>query len=219
MSYLIKSVTKAPEFNCNWEDWSQAETTELKNAMPMSSSHHPPVSVRLLHDHDTIYGIFQTKDQYVIANQLNYQNEVCNDSCVEFFFKPSTGPGYFNLEMSAGGAYLFFYIRDHHRTSHGFADYTRIDEEHGKLIKVRTSLPRTVDPEITTPLTWTAQFAIPRAAMEDFCGPLGDLNGQHWTCNFYKCAGQSSHPHWITWAPIPELNFHLPEYFAPITFE
>ena len=135
MSYLIKSVSKAPEFSCDWNAWNQAETTQLTNVMPQSSSHHPPVAVRLLHDHDTIYGIFQTKDQYVIANQLNYQNEVCTDSCVEFFFKPSTGPGYFNLEMSAGGAYLFFYIRytlrQEHMTPHCQEMLNRLTERFG----------------------------------------------------------------------------------------
>ena len=37
--------------------------------------------------------------------------------------------------------------------------------------------------------------------------------------NFFKCADDSSHPHWASWAPIGEaLNFHQPQYFAPLRF-
>jgi hypothetical protein len=126
------------------------------------------------------------------------------------------GQGYFNLEMSAGGSYLFYYVRNHQRTESGFVDYSPVDEKYGKLITVKTSLPKVVEPEITTPLTWYAQFTIPMAAIEPYCGKVADLDGQKWTCNFYKCGDDTSHPHWLTWGPLPVCNYHQPEYFQPL---
>jgi hypothetical protein len=45
--------------------------------------------------------------------------------------------------------------------------------------------------------------------------------GVTWRANFYKCADKTSHPHWLTWAPVnyPKPKFHLPEYFGRIEFE
>jgi len=44
--------------------------------------------------------------------------------------------------------------------------------------------------------------------------------GTIWRSNFYKCADESSHPHWLTWAPInfPRPSFHIPEFFGTLEF-
>jgi len=58
------------------------------------------------------------------------------------------------------------------------------------------------------------------ALFETFVGPLGAPSGQIWRANFYKCADESSHPHWGSWADIGErLDFHQPECFGEIIFE
>jgi len=227
MLYTVKKTDKPVEINfdehgwakMSWDSMAGAETATLENIRQESSDHKPQISLRVLHDKDTIYGLYQVKDRYVKVTHVGYQASVCQDSCVEFFFKPSVGPGYFNLEMNAGGSYLFYYIRNHQRAEHGFADYSPVDEKCGSLIKVQTTLPKVVDPEITTPLTWYAMFTIPMAAIEPYCGKVGDLSGQKWSGNFYKCGDDTSHPHWITWAPIPVLNYHIPEAFQEIDFE
>lgn len=220
MRYTIHRVAMAPALDCNWNApvWAAAETTELTHLREESSDHKPKVQVRLLHDSRTLYGIFQIEDRYVVATRDHYQADVCQDSCAEFFFKPAVGPGYFNLEMSASGAYLFYYVRDCTRTEDGFVDYSPVAEEFGRLVSVRSSLAPRVYPEIATPLTWQVQFAVPMAALEPYCGKIDDLSGALWHCNFYKCAGDSSHPHWLTWSPVPRLNFHLPEAFAELAF-
>ncbi|MBI5094406.1 MAG: diguanylate cyclase, partial [Candidatus Hydrogenedentes bacterium] len=67
---------------------------------------------------------------------------------------------------------------------------------------------------------WADEYPIPRALFETYVGPLGRIDGQTWRANFYKCGDETSHPHWASWAPIgEELNFHQPQYFAPIHFD
>ena len=36
---------------------------------------------------------------------------------------------------------------------------------------------------------------------------------------FFKCGDKTSHPHWASWNPVDELNFHLPRCFSEIIFE
>ena len=112
MPYCIHQVNSAPPLTCDWYDpaWQGAETAELTHVRPESSDHRPKVAVRLLHDDRYIYGLFQVHDRFVRTVNIGYQVPVYKDSCVEFFFKPDVGPGYFNLEMNAGGAYLFQYV-------------------------------------------------------------------------------------------------------------
>jgi len=56
---------------------------------------------------------------------------------------------------------------------------------------------------------------VPRAFFEHYTGALGEWSGQTWRANFYKCADDSSHPHWMSWNPVGDpLSFHRPERFG-----
>jgi hypothetical protein len=83
-----------------------------------------------------------------------------------------------------------------------------------------TTMPSVVEPEITDPTTWRRGFFIPLSVFEKTTGLQStELSGQIWRANLYKCADKTSHPHWASWKPITETNFHLPECFGEITFE
>lgn len=45
--------------------------------------------------------------------------------------------------------------------------------------------------------------------------------GTRWRANFYKCADKTSHPHWLTWAPVdyPKPKFHLSGFLGWIEFK
>jgi hypothetical protein len=81
-------------------------------------------------------------------------------------------------------------------------------------------MPAHVPQEITEPIEWRVQLAIPARVLEAFVGPLGNFSGQAWRGNLFKCADATSHPHWASWNPIgAELNFHRTEYFGMLRFE
>jgi hypothetical protein len=222
MSYTVHRVDAVPVLDGNWGAavWQQAETLAIAHVRPESSDHHPKVEARLLHDGAMIFGLYRVQDRYVRVAQRGFQAPVCRDSCVEFFFQPHAGPGYFNFEFSAGGSFLCSYIRDCTRIGDdGFADFELLGPEAEAAVPVYHSLSETVDPEIAEPTTWVVQFAIPVCMLEAYAGHLGNLHGRTWTANFYKCGDETSHPHWLSWAPVDELNFHLPRCFQPIVFE
>jgi len=221
MKYRVNQTTLVPEWKADWEDavWSQAETGTLTHIRPETGDHIPDTRFRLLHNDRNIYGIFQVRDRYVRVIETEFQAGVCKDSCVEFFFQPHRGSGYFNLEMNAGGAFLIYYVRDHRRREDGFADFSKLLPEEGAQIKVVTNMPRVIEPEITTPTTWVAQFALPAEVLEKYTGKLDNLKAVTWKANFYKCGDHTSHPHWIAWNPITQTNYHLPECFGKIELE
>jgi hypothetical protein len=83
------------------------------------------------------------------------------------------------------------------------------------------ALPRIVDPEIEEPITWSVGYALPIDLLQRYCAVRPPQSGAVWRANFYKCADNTSHPHWLTWAPVdyPRPNFHLPRYFGVLVFE
>lgn len=218
--YSAQWVEPLPDWAADWDDhaWETAQTAQLEHFRPEGSAHRPRTRVRLVHGSAGLRGIFDVQDQFVRSVRTNYMDEVWKDSCVEFFIQPRPGTGYFNLEMNAGGAHLCCYIEDPARVPGGFKKFTRLPEEIGRRIQVQSSLPKTIDPEITEPVRWQLNFFVPLSVLEGYVGTLGEVRGQEWRGNFYKCADDSSHPHWGAWAPVDELNFHLPRCFGSICF-
>ena len=79
-------------------------------------------------------------------------------------------------------------------------------------------MPPVVEPEIQVPTIWVIEYAIPLDLFSRYAGPLGDLAGQAWRANFYKCGDRTSHPHWAAWSPVDRLDFHMPECFGVLVF-
>jgi hypothetical protein len=217
-TYPIQHATTAPMFDWGDAAWQGAQIAEVAHFYPESSEHHPYTQARLLYDRLGIHGIFRVEDRYVRCIHSGYLEPVWQDACVEFFVKPLGAPGYFNFEMNCGGALLSYYILDPTLVGDAFVDYVPLPPEIGSLVRIRTSLPSIVEPEITDPLTWRLQFYIPFALFEKFTGSLDVKLGQEWRFNLNKCAENNSHPHWVTWQPLPSANFHLPGSFGVLHF-
>lgn len=220
VNYPIHSTQHAP---VNHPDetsgpWQAADILEVKHFRPESSSHRPKTIARLLYDASGIHGMFTVHDQFVRCTRTNYMDQVWKDSCVEFFVQPKADKGYFNFEFNCGGAFLCCYITDPARAPEGFKQFVRVPKSSVAQVQCHSTMPRTVDPELKEPVTWSLRFFIPFSLLAEFVGPIGTVAGQTWRGNFFKCADESSHPHWASWAPVDELNFHLPRCFGTLHF-
>jgi hypothetical protein len=217
--YSAQWVDPLPDLAADWDNhvWKNAQTAHLDYFRPESSAHRPRTRVRFVHGSAGLRGIFDVDDRYVRSVRTNYMDEVWKDSCVEFFIQPRRDAGYFNIEMNAGGAHLCCYIEDPARVTGGFKKFTRLPAEIGRRIQVRSSLPKIIDPEITESVRWQLNFFVPFSVFESYVGTLGEVHGQEWRGNFYKCADDGSHPHWGSWAPVDQFNFHLPRCFGSIS--
>ena len=223
--YLVKKATTSPTLDDQWDDaaWAAAETLNVQwgHSASAPNAPRPVVQAKLQYDAANIYGIYKVDDVSVRATHTVFNSSVCQDSCVEFFFRPGYDQGpYFNLEMSIGGTYLSSFIRDWTRTPDGFVDFTPLSPEDGRLLGVKSTRPGVIDPEEFRAQTWQMRFQIPLAVLEKYWGaPLALSSGTKWSANFYKCADRLAHPHWMAWQPLEPLNFHQPKFFGTIQFE
>jgi len=221
-SYTVHRADELPALSAAWDDpvWASAETLTIERFHPRSSSHRPRAQARLLHDGRALSVIFRVEDQYVIARNTAYQSPTHKDSCVEFFVKPRADAGYFNFEFNAIGTLLLWYIEKPRDERGVFGKYTEVTAKDATAILVKTSLAGPIPVEIAEPRTWFVSYRVPISFLEKFTGPIGSLSGQTWRANFYKCADESSHPHWGYWIDIGErFDFHQPDRFGEIIFE
>lgn len=216
--YYVRRTSKGFPITGNWDGdpWKGIPPIELKSYMGSRPEHFPKTQVKLLWDNRFIYVIFRVEDRFVKAIARRYQDSVFQDSCVEFFFTPSSdiSYGYFNLEVNCGGTMLFNFQKA------PSVERKPISESYARKIELFHSLPTIVDPEISEPINWILEYRIPIEILTHYCEVVWPAPTVRWRANFYKCADRTSHPHWLTWAPVlyPRPNFHLPEFFGYLEF-
>lgn len=219
--YLIHRTSLVPELAGDWggRAWHAAPVIRIDHFHPRGSDHRPRTEAKLLHDGATLYALFNVADRFVRSVHTGYDSDTHKDSCVELFLQPAGREGYFALEVNCGGAFSLRYIEDPTRTANRFAKWARVSDADAARLRVRHSMPAVVEPERVGDFEWWIELAWPTETMEPYCGPVGDLSGQRWRGNLFKCGDETSHPHWAAWAPIGEaLNFHQPRFFADIEF-
>ncbi|MDR3628950.1 MAG: carbohydrate-binding family 9-like protein [Desulfocapsaceae bacterium] len=218
MIYRVKRFVNTDQNAPVWDlpPWQDVPAARLCHAMGTRPAHFPSTDVKMAYDRKAVSLLFRVEDRYVRAVATSHQQSVCRDSCVEFFFSP--GPdsqsGYFNLEINCGGT-LLFHFHPHSRRD----EHIELPTALCNRIQCHPSLPRIVEPEITEPVTWTIGCRIPLAPLAEWLQTM-PAPGETWRGNFYKCADATSHPHWLSWAPVeaPRPDFHLPRFFGTLLF-
>ena len=131
---------------------------------------------------------------------------VHTDSCLEAFFNcfPDLPVyGYIALEMNAIGAcHCSFGTGRHTRSSivdlgqaHPVVRIERIEQEDGGW--------------------WRATCLLSRELLEGLYGrDCSFPPGHRMRGNFYKCGDQTEFPHWGSWAPVKQVDFHVPDEFG-----
>lgn len=220
-TYTVVHVPHSPDLSVGPADlsWAKAQVAAIACFRQESSRHRPQSTVKLLYDDDTVYGLFEVRDRYVRSVVTHLGGPVCKDSCVEFFVAPATDSGYVNFEFNAGGTLHASHVRKHARKpGGGFEDYRMLQPEEAGQVKIAHSLPAVVDPEITVPVDWWLAFAIPFRLLNATTGSQTPRDATAWRANFFKCGDLTSHPHWASWNPVPQLNFHDPGAFGTLVF-
>ena len=222
MQYTIHRTANLDKPDANWErfEWQSAETLEITHFPWEDSGHRPGVTARLLYDENALAIIFRVEDRYVRAVAQNFQDSVCTDSCVEFFVSPlSNSQAYFNFEVNCGGTMLLYRCPSATEREAG-RDRQSVSDAEGDTIRMATTLPKIVEPELIETTIWSVEYHVPFALFAKYFGCDTPTAGSEWKSNFYKCGDRTSHPHWGSWALVetPSPNFHQPDFFQPLVF-
>lgn len=218
-TYTVRRAAGEMTIDGKWDKaaWQNVPAVKIENRMGDEPRFVPGTEAKVCYDSANIYVIFRVHDRYVKSKVTRYNGNVSGDSCVEFFFSPDAKhpEHYFNLEINAGGTPLIFFI------TKPWSGVTKLPEESIRQIEIAHSLPAVVDPEISTPVTWTIEYRIPLRMLKQFSPVTLPNAGVTWRANFYKTGSETSNPHYYTWSPVsnPVPNFHLPAYFGQITFK
>lgn len=198
--------------------WRGAALAPVDRWWQEDSGHRPRTTVRLARHHRTLHLLWSVDDQHVVSRVAEANGPVCRDSCVEFFFCPAGCPGYFNLEINAGGTIHLGYGSDAPWRG-GEAARRLVDPALVRSgLSVAGSLPARVDPERHGPCRWLLRVDLALDLLAAASGVEVETAGL-WHGNFYKCADRSSHPHWASWSPLGALlDFHQPSRFGAIVF-
>lgn len=217
--YEVLPTDQQMKIDADWEKeiWTKTKSIVLENFMGERPDHFPRTEMKMRYDKDNVYVIFKVQDKYVKAIATETNGKVWEDSCVEFFFTPGedTNAGYFNLETNCIGTFLLQY---HNQIAN---DDGFVSSSHNSGIVIKSSLNPPMDNEIQDPTTWYLEYKLPVDFLRNYLPYEKPEPGVKWRANFYKCGDKTSHPHWITWAPVdfPKPKFHLPEFFGWLEFK
>ncbi len=223
-SYTINRAAKAPSLNpaqgVPAKGWNGAEVGVISKWHKASGPIRPATLFRVLYDDRNLYVRFDVLDQFVQVVKKNLNDNVCEDSCVEFFVQPAPGPTYFNFEINGGGTMLLYRITDAARTERDgqtvFKDYGKVDPAWAAQVEIHHSLPALVAEPIAQPISWTVAYRIPLALFTAYIGKCAAQKGDVWRGNFFKCGASG---HYGMWRDIgEELNYHQPDKFGNLVF-
>lgn len=219
-SHTIPKTDLRPEMRGLWDGpaWGETPFLDIGCFRPEGTSHRPLAQCKLLYDDNYLYGLFFVRDRYVRCIHTGFQAPVYEDSCVELFVQPWPDRGYFNFEFNCGGALLASCVTDPTRINGRVTVAMPFSPDEVRQVAVYGSLPSIVEPEIEDEVTWLLEFAIPLALLNGYVGNLGKIDGREWRGNLYKCGNRTSHPHWASWSPLSDRNFHAPWDFGTLRF-
>jgi len=201
--YSIKRVESKPE---SWENIPKAE---IDTYLWMDNGYAPRVCAALCYDSEAIYIKFWAYETEIRATHKNRGENVYEDSCVEFFFRPNSNPNFFNIETNVLGAQLI-----------GFGPARDGRESVDVTDEFMQITPSVKDAENYSGDMWTIEYRIPFALTKKYYGDL-DIISDGLRANLFKCGDFTKYEHYGMWSPVEVSapDFHRPEFFGSMTFE
>lgn len=160
------------------------------------------MQAQLCYDETGIHVHLQAWEKEIRAQHRAPLSMVCEDSCMEFFFRPEENDlRYFNLEVNPNGCmYIGF--------GPNMPELVRLvpQEEDALLQK---------DVRYTSD-GWEIFYTVPVSLIRVFYPGYALTPGKILYANCYKCGDETAKPHFISWNPIstPEPSFHQPQDFG-----
>ena len=160
---------------------------------------------QMCYDETFLYVRQRAWESNIRAERTGYLQQVCEDSCMEFFFAPGEDNRYFNMEINPNGCiHLGFGPGRHGRVQ-------VVPKQMEQLFDV--SAERTED-------GWTLTYRIPLQFIRLFFPEYRFAPGITMRANCYKCGDLTAQPHYITWNTVTSEtpDYHRPQDFGLMIF-
>ncbi|MDM1047997.1 carbohydrate-binding family 9-like protein [Sphingobacterium hotanense] len=189
--------------NMNSLAWHDIAAAPWKSEFP----YIPKVQFQVGYSDQDILLHYSVEEEFVKGQYIRPNENVWEDSCVEFFVSFDNRETYYNVEFNVLGVGLVGY-----GTSIK-SNRNRLSAEEILQINAYSSV-RTVAGK----KSWQQILQIP---FHIFKANAEELQCKKAYANFYKCGDALPNPHFIAWNDIdnPTPNFHLPQYFGEVTFK
>lgn len=177
-----------------------------------SNGYRPEVCFSMAYTDNEILLEYFVTEEYFKAEKTETNQEVYEDSCVEFFVMPDEEDGiYYNLEFNAIGTCLM---------GSGSSRENRLRSDPGLISGIRRSGSAGEETlkESAGKYSWTMTIAIPLSIF--FHHDIKSLEGKSFRANFYKCGNKLTVPHFVAWNKIitDKPDFHQPRFFGLLRF-
>jgi hypothetical protein len=175
-------------------------------------SYIPEVSFAIAHSGREILLKYYVTENHFKAEKIRTNDNVYEDSCVEFFVSPADDGIYYNMEFNGLGTCLM---------GSGSARENSIRADAAIVSKIRRKSSVGAAPVAPVEGTYSWDITIAISPSVFFRHNITDFEGRTFRANFYKCGDKLKVPHYITWAPIatPGPDFHQPSYFGLLKFQ
>ena len=197
MEYVAKRCSGGP-------DWSAIPTVSFNFALEETNA-KVSAQAQFCYDDTAFYLRLSAREEHIRAELTGPLDEVCEDSCLEFFFRPvADDPRYMNIECNPNGC-LFVGIGTN------IENLQRLTPAQHPITPVARKIPG----------GWETVYEIPYAFLRQHFPDFSPKSGDIMRANFYKCGDLTPIPHYLCWNPVPmqDFAFHNPEAFGMIHFE
>jgi len=208
-SGLKSAYPRLEEISTWMDDKCRKNPIDLVNWVEFE--YKPEVFFAIAYSTNEFFLKFYVTENYFKAEKTDSNQEVYEDSCVEFFVLPEDDGVYYNLEFNGIGTCLF-------GSGTGRNDNKKADPE--VISRIRRLCSAGIYPikEKVGEYSWTITIAIPFGIFQNHS--IKELRGKKFRANFYKCGDKLTVPHYLTWNHVrtEKPDFHQPEHFGTLIF-
>lgn len=183
------------------KEWEKAEEGKILCDRWSGFYPVPKTCFKILRGPEGISVLMHTEEKNLRAENREENSMVCEDSCMELFFKPDPWDvNYINFELNPNGAmYLSVGSGRHGRQ---LLDVDR------KIFSI-VSVPNDGD--------WKLKFYIPDEFLMKYFNKIASVC----KANLYKCGEKTGHSHFGSWSDVKvdAPDFHMPDFFGELEFK
>lgn len=210
----MKTVLKVQKINSDAHLWDHEQIDELFSSAdwhdmaccPWEAQfpYKPNVKFQILHSDNRIYLRYEVEEEFIKAQYICPNENVFEDSCVEFFISLDARQTYYNFEFNVLGTGLISYggaVK---------AERRRLDPSTVERVDTYSQVW-----QVDGGKKWVMILSIPKTILNQEI-----KTGDTAYANFYKCGDGLPRPHYLSWHNIdsPTPNFHQPAFFGELIF-